>query len=165
MKNIHPIPDTDFEVNTDACSNPSEKFTSFTQLLLFFAVGIFFGAVLTKAEVTSWIRIQEMFQFKSFHLYGVIGSAIVTAFIGINILRLSGTKSIMGEPMKIRKVDFHKGQIIGGLCFGIGWALTGACPGPIFAIIGSGHSVFIVILISALAETWSYGWLRNRLPH
>lgn len=165
MKTTHPIPDTDIEVNTDVCSDPSEKSTSFTQLLVFFAVGIFFGAVLTKAEVTSWIRIQEMFQFKSFHLYGVIGSAIFTAFIGTNILRLSGSTTSMGGPLKIRKVNFHKGQIIGGLCFGIGWALTGACPGPIFAIIGSGHSVFIVILISALAGTWSYGWLRNRLPH
>jgi uncharacterized membrane protein YedE/YeeE len=165
MKNSNSIPETDIEVNTDPCSAPNEKFNSISQLLIFFAVGIFFGSVLTKAEVTSWIRIQEMFQFKSFHLYGVIGSAIFTAFIGTNILRLSGTKSIMGDPIKIRDVDFHMGQIIGGLCFGIGWALTGACPGPIFAIIGSGHLVFIVILISVLAGTLSYGWLRNRLPH
>ncbi|MFM7357037.1 MAG: DUF6691 family protein, partial [Sediminibacterium sp.] len=100
-----------------------------------------------------------------FHLYGVIGSAIFTAFIGTNFLRLSGSTTSMGDPLKIRKVNFHKGQIIGGLCFGIGWALTGACPGPIFAIIGSGHSVFIVILISAIAGTWCYGGLRNRLPH
>ena len=159
------LPETDIEVNITDCAATTDRPATPLQLLTFFAVGLFFGLVLTKAEITSWVRMQEMFQFRSFHLYGVIGSAIVTAALGVQLLRRSGNKTQSGQPIAWKKINFHKGQIIGGLLFGIGWALTGACPGPIFAVIGSGHSVFIVILVSALAGTWTYGCLRNRLPH
>jgi uncharacterized membrane protein YedE/YeeE len=98
-------------------------------------------------------------------MYGVIGSAIITGAIGVQLLRYRRIRSVSQQAITIRKVAFQKGQILGGLIFGIGWALTGACPGPIFAVIGSGYSVFIVILVSALAGTWVYGKLRNQLPH
>ena len=135
------------------------------KFIKFLVVGILFGIVMAKSEALSWYRIQEMFRFQSFHMYGVIGSAIITGAIGVQVLRYSGIRSITKQSITIRKVAFQKGQILGGLIFGIGWALTGACPGPIFAVIGSGYSVFIVILVSALAGTWVYGRLRNRLPH
>lgn len=165
MSNHTNLSETDIEVNIADCAAETDRPSRPLQLLTFFAVGLMFGLVLTKAEVTSWVRMQEMFQFQSFHLYGVIGSAIITAALGVQLLRRSGIKSRSGQPIIWKKINFHKGQIFGGSLFGVGWALTGACPGPIFATIGSGHSVFIVILVSALAGTWTYGWLRNRLPH
>lgn len=160
------IEDTDVEMNTDPCADVSaQKPLPFLMVVIFLLLGIYFGIVLTKAQVISWIRIQEMFHFQSFHMYGVIGSAIITGAIGVQLLKLRNQQSITKQSITIRKVDFQKGQIFGGLIFGLGWALTGACPGPIFAIIGTGYSVFIVILVSALAGTWVYGRLRNRLPH
>ena len=166
MRNDSLIQDTDIEINTDPCADTSvQKPLPFSMVISFLLMGIYFGIVLTKAQVTSWIRIQEMFHFQSFHMYGVIGSAIITGAIGVQLLTHRNRQSISKQPITIRKVDFQKGQIVGGLIFGIGWALTGACPGPIFAIIGSGYSVFIVILVSALAGTWVYGSLRNHLPH
>jgi len=160
------LPDTDIEINTDPCADPSATTPlSFSLALTFLIAGIYFGVLLTKAQVISWIRIQEMFHFQSFHMFGVIGSAIITGAIGVQLLRYRRIRSVTQQAITIRKVAFHKGQILGGLIFGIGWALTGACPGPIFAVIGSGYSVFIVILVSALAGTWVYGKLRNRLPH
>ena len=160
------LPDTDIEINTDPCADPSATTPlSFSLALTFLIAGIYFGVLLTKAQVISWIRIQEIFHFQSFHMYGVIGSAIITGAIGVQLLRYRRIRSVTQQAITIRKVAFHKGQILGGLIFGIGWALTGACPGPIFAVIGSGYSVFIVILVSALAGTWVYGKLRNRLPH
>jgi len=165
QKNIV-LQDTDIEINTDPCADPSEtRPLPFSLALTFLIAGIYFGVLLTKAQVISWIRIQEMFHFQSFHMYGVIGTAIITGAIGVQVLRYSKIRSVSQQPITIRKVSFQKGQILGGLIFGIGWALTGACPGPIFAVIGSGYSVFIVILVSALAGTWVYGKLRNRLPH
>ena len=160
------LPETDIEINTDPCADPSAtKPLPFSLAFTFLIAGIYFGVLLTKAQVISWIRIQEMFHFQSFHMYGVIGSAIITGAIGVQLLRYRRIRSVTQQAITIRKVAFHKGQILGGLIFGIGWALTGACPGPIFAVIGSGYSVFIVILVSALAGTWVYGKLRNRLPH
>ena len=160
------LPETDIEINTDPCADPSAtKPLPFSLAFTFLIAGIYFGVLLTKAQVISWIRIQEIFHFQSFHMYGVIGSAIITGAIGVQLLRYRRIRSVTQQAITIRKVAFHKGQILGGLIFGIGWALTGACPGPIFAVIGSGYSVFIVILVSALAGTWVYGKLRNRLPH
>lgn len=131
----------------------------------FLAAGIIFGIVLTKAEVISWFRIQEMFRLQSFHMYGVIGSAVVVGVISVWILKHFNIKTIGGESIKIQPKRFDKGQIIGGLIFGAGWALTGACPGPLFAQIGTGATVVIVTLLSAIAGTWVYGLLRGRLPH
>lgn len=133
--------------------------------LKFGIAGILFGIILVKAEVISWFRIQEMFRLESFHMYGVIGSAIFTAMLGVLLIRKMGWRSMSGEEIVVRKKPFTKGNVIGGLIFGLGWAITGACPGPIFAQIGSGFSVVFITLLSAIAGTWVYGKWKDRLPH
>lgn len=133
--------------------------------LKYILVGIFFGIVFVKAEIVSWFRIQEMFRLASFHMYGVIGTAVVVATISTLVIKKFKIKTIHGESVVFAERPFDKGNIIGGLCFGFGWALTGACPGPIYGLIGSGFLVFIVALLSAIAGTYVYGLLRNKLPH
>ncbi|MEP6616848.1 MAG: DUF6691 family protein [Ginsengibacter sp.] len=133
--------------------------------LKYLIAGIFFGLVLVKSEVVSWFRIQEMFRLQSFHMYGIIGSAVLTGIISVQLIKIFRLKTINGEKINLPQNKFHKGQIFGGLLFGFGWALTGACPGPLFAQIGAGASVVIVTLISAIAGTWVYGLVRNNLPH
>lgn len=128
-------------------------------------VGVFFGIVFVKAEVISWFRIQEMFRLDSFHMYGVIGTAVVVGLISLQLIKRFNIKTIQGEPVTIMPKSFSKGNIYGGLLFGFGWAITGACPGPLFAQIGAGYSVVAVTLLSAIAGTWVYGAIRNRLPH
>jgi len=120
---------------------------------------------LVKAEIISWFRIQEMFRLQSFHMYGVIGSAVVVGIISVWIIKKLKVKTIYGEPIDFHPKQFNKGQIFGGLLFGFGWALTGACPGPLFAQIGAGFTVVIVGLLSSIAGTWFYGLVRNKLPH
>lgn len=129
------------------------------------AAGVLFGIVLVKAEIISWFRIQEMFRFQSFHMYGVIGSAVMVGMISVWLIKKLHITTIYGEPIEFHPKPFSKGQIIGGLMFGCGWALTGACPGPLFAQIGAGTSVVIITLLSAIAGTWVYGWFREKLPH
>ncbi|WP_300669377.1 DUF6691 family protein [Soonwooa sp.] len=131
----------------------------------FLVAGIFFGIVITKAELISWFRIQEMFRLQSFHMYGVIGSAVVTGMLSVWLIKKFKIKSLDGEPIKIADKKFNKGQIYGGLIFGFGWAITGACPGPLFAQIGTGALVVIVTLLSAILGTWVYGKFRDKLPH
>ena len=109
--------------------------------------GILFGIILTKAEVISWFRIQEMFRFQSFHMYGIIGSAVVVGAISILLIKKFKLKSSNGEDIIFPYKPYNKGLMIGGTIFGLGWALTGACPGPIFALIGNGYGVFIVALL------------------
>lgn len=128
-------------------------------------LGIIFGIIIVKTEVVSWFRIQEMFRLQSFHMYGVIGTAVVVGAISIALIKRFNIKTLEGEPIVLPKRKFQKGQIIGGLLFGFGWAITGACPGPIYAQIGAGFPVVIVTLLSAIAGTWVYGYLRERLPH
>ncbi|WP_341225178.1 DUF6691 family protein [uncultured Arcticibacterium sp.] len=127
--------------------------------------GLLFGIILVKSEVISWFRIQEMFRLQSFHMYGVIGSAILTGIISIQILKRFNIKTLGGQPISIMPKTFSKGQIIGGFLFGLGWALTGACPGPIYAQIGAGFLSTAVTLLAALAGVWVYGRFRNKLPH
>jgi uncharacterized membrane protein YedE/YeeE len=124
-----------------------------------------FGIVFVKAEIISWFRIQEMFRFQSFHMYGVIGSAVLVGIISIWLIKRFNIKTIYGEEIIIKSKSFNKGQIYGGLLFGFGWAMTGACPGPLYALIGNGATVILVVLLSALLGTFSYGWLRDKLPH
>jgi uncharacterized protein len=126
--------------------------------------GVFFGIVLVKSEVISWFRIQEMFRLQAFHMYGIIGSAIVVGMISVFIIRYFNIKTIIGEEVVIPTKAFSKGHIYGGLIFGVGWAITGACPGPLYAQIGSGFLVTIVTLLNAIAGTWVYGLLRGQLP-
>ena len=124
------------------------------KLLRFFIVGFVFGVVLTKSEAISWYRIYEMFHFQSFHMYGVICSAIVIGMISILIIKKFNIKTFSGEEIKIAPKEFTKGNIIGGLMFGLGWAMTGACPGPLYALIGSGSLILIAILLSAVFGTY-----------
>lgn len=159
--------DTDFEVRSlDAvCVNTSElKHPGWYQLKYLIA-GIVFGIILTKSEVISWFRIQEMFRLQSFHMYGVIGSAVAVGAISVFIIKKYNIKTIYGEPIVLDSKPFSKGQVFGGLLFGFGWAITGACPGPLFAQIGTGASVTVITLLSAIAGTWVYGLIRNKLPH
>lgn len=136
-------------------------------LILYFALGCLFGVVLIKSEVVSWFRIQEMFRFQSFHLYGIIMSAVASAALSIAVLRRIGARTLASEAISIPAKTLGRGYRywIGGTLFGFGWALTGACPGPLFALVGSGLSVYAVAALSALAGTWLYGYLRPHLPH
>lgn len=134
-------------------------------MLKYLFTGIFFGIVLVKSEVVSWFRIQEMFRLQSFHMYGVMGSALLTGIISILLIKKFKARTINGEPIKLYPKKFSKGQIYGGLLFGLGWALAGACPGPLFALTGSGVSVIFVVILSAIAGTWVYGKLHDKLPH
>ena len=136
------------------------------KLIPFFSLGIFFGVVLTKSEVISWYRIYEMFHFDAFHMYGVIGSAVVLGIICTAIIKWRKLSATTGYPItftpKKRSVARY---LIGGTIFGLGWAMVGACPGPIYALIGLGYSVIVVVLLSAVAGTWVYGLVRHKLPH
>ncbi len=149
------------------CEAPNEQKQKESPLgnLKYLVVGMFFGIVFVKAEIISWFRIQEMFRFQSFFMYGVIGTAVVVGMISILLIKNLNIKTLQGEKVQFHPKTFNKGQIIGGLIFGLGWAITGACPGPLFAQIGSGFGVVAVTLLSAIAGTWTYGWLRERLPH
>ncbi len=136
-------------------------------LLVYVTLGTLFGIVLTKAQVVSWFRIQEMFRFQSFHMFGVIGTAVLTAALSLQLIRRLGIRSFDGTPISVPPKTMGTGTRywLGGSLFGLGWALVGACPGPLLAVLGSGVSVFLVPILSALAGTWLYGVLRPRLPH
>jgi uncharacterized membrane protein YedE/YeeE len=158
---------TDFEVRSlDAiCINESRLEHIWYHNIKYLVMGILFGIIFVKSEVVSWFRIQEMFRLQSFHLYGIIGSAVVVGIISVWLIKKFNIKTIYGEPITITPKKFNKGQILGGLIFGFGWAITGACPGPLFAQIGTGATVIAVTLLSAIAGTWVYGLLRGKLPH
>lgn len=134
------------------------------RLIKYALIGMLFGIVLVKSQVISWFRIQEMFRLQSFHMYGVISSAIITGMISIAIIKKFRLKTIAGDPIIIPVKKFQWGNVIGGLIFGLGWAITGACPGPLFAQIGGGFIVVIFTLLSAIAGTWVYGRLQTKLP-
>jgi len=159
---------TDFEVqslDTSYGNITTQKKETVWSYLRYMIIGAVFGIILVKSEVISWYRIQEMFRLQSFHMYGVIGSAIITGMISVFFIKKFNIKTLAGEEIVLPKKTFHKGQIYGGLIFGFGWAITGACPGPLFAQIGLGFSVIIVTLISAIAGTWLYGFFKEQLPH
>ena len=134
-------------------------------LLAYLLAGVYFGTVLVKSEAASWYRMQEMFRFESFHMYGVIGTAVMVGLISVQLIKRFNIKTVQGETVVIPNKSFNKGQVYGGLLFGLGWAITGACPGPLLAQIGAGYSVIIVTFLSAWAGTWLYGYFRDKLPH
>ena len=161
------MPETDFEVRSlDAmCINESQLQHPWWHNFKYAAVGLIFGIALVKAEVISWFRIQEMFRLQSFHMYGVIGTGVAVGGLSGWLIKKFKAKTIHGEPIEFYPKPFSKGQIGGGLLFGFGWAMTGACPGPLFAQIGTSALVVSVVVLSAIAGTWVYGFFRERLPH
>lgn len=132
----------------------------------YIVAGILFGIVMTKSEVISWYRIQEMFRFQAFHMYGIIGSAVVLVMLATFLIKKYHLKSIYGQPIvfndKKRSIPRY---LIGGTMFGLGWAMTGACPGPLYVLIGHGFVAIALVLLSALFGTYVYGILRDKLPH
>lgn len=136
-------------------------------LLPYFLIGGVFGAVLVESEVISWFRIQEMFRFQAFHMYGIIASAIAVAGISLAIIKKLHLRGRDGEALGLSPKTLGSGvrYVAGGALFGIGWALTGACPGPLVALVGAGLPVMLIAIASALLGTWTYGYLRPRLPH
>ena len=132
----------------------------------FLIAGTFFGIIMSKAEIISWYRIYEMFRFESFHMYGVIGSAVILGAVGVAIIKKSGIKSIYGEEINFPPKDktFFR-YIIGGTMFGLGWAMTGACPGPLFVLLGKGIWSILVVIFGAILGTFLYGLVLKKLPH
>lgn len=129
-------------------------------------LGALFGIILTKAEVLSWFRIQEMFWFQGFHMYGVIGSAVAVGALSVWLLKRFEVKSITGDVINPKGKDANvKGNFLGGVIFGLGWALTGACPGPLYALVGNGYGVMLVAIVSAMVGVFAYAQLRDKLPH
>jgi uncharacterized membrane protein YedE/YeeE len=157
---------TDFEVDSLGSNEELDPSTGkWYENIKYGVVGMLFGIVFVKAEVLSWFRIQEMFRLQSFHMYGVIGTAVVVAAISVWLIKKFKIRTIDGRPIEFRSKKFSKGQIYGGLLFGFGWAMTGACPGPLFAQIGMGATVVVVTLVSAIAGTWVYGYFSDKLPN
>lgn len=136
------------------------------KLLKYLAIGILFGIVMTKSEAISWYRIQEMFRFQSFHMYGIIGSALAVGMLLIQMIKRKQLKATDGTQITFKDKDFSIPRyLFGGIIFGLGWALSGACPGPMFTLVGNGFTVFIVVIFSAIAGTLVYGLVRDKLPH
>ena len=142
----------------------TENKNTFGRLLPYLLVGIYFGIIFTKSEVISWYRIQEMFRFQSFHMYGIIGSAVVVAAISVQIIKRFKIRSLDGSEINIPPKVLGKGTRYwaGGTMFGLGWAMTGACPGPMFALVGYGVPVMLVAIAAAIAGTYTYGVLRPK---
>jgi len=139
----------------------------FTEYLKYLLIGTAFGFVLVKSEVVSWFRIQEMFRFDDIHMYGIIGLAVIVGMISVQIIKRNNMTDAQGKPISIAPKDASqvKRYIIGGSMFGLGWALLGACPGPMFALLGSGLTIMVIPILAAVAGTYTYGVLRERLPH
>lgn len=134
--------------------------------ITYLVLGIFFGIVMYKSEAASWFRIYEMFQFGSFHMYGIIGSALVLGVIGIQIIKRKNITTLDGSEMSLKPKE--KGVVsylIGGIIFGLGWALAGACPGPMFVLAGAGYASILIVIFGAIAGTFLYGILKKHLPH
>jgi hypothetical protein len=160
-------PENDFEVRSlDAmCINDSQLQLPWYHNLKYAVVGIIFGIAFVKTEIISWFRMQEMFRFQSFHMYGVMATGVCIGALSVWLIKRFKVKTIDGESIHFTPGKFSRGQIIGSLLFGFGWAMTGACPGPLFAIIGTGVFTILVVIVSAVAGTWVYGAVRARLPH
>lgn len=135
------------------------------QYLAVALIGMFFGIVLTKSEVISWYRVQSMFRFEEAHMYLVITSAIVTGALSLWLIRVFNLKTLQGEPVKVKTKPYQKGVIYGGVLFGLGWAITGACPGPIYAQIGAGEYLALITFGGALVGAYLYAVARPHLPH
>jgi len=134
-------------------------------LLIYFVAGTLFGFVITKAEVIAWFRIQEMFRFQGFHMFGIFATAMPTAIVTVQAVKRMRLRALGGVPIAIPSKPMGPRYVLGGTLFGLGWALTGACPGPLFALLGGGVGVMGAAIVAAMAGTWSYGRFRHLLPH
>lgn len=152
-------------IECEAPNSQARKENLFRSNVKYLILGILFGILLVKSQVISWYRIQEMFRFHSFHMYGIIGTAVLVGMLSVWMIKIFNIKTLQNETVVFHEKKFHWGNVVGGLLFGFGWAITGACPGPLFAQIGSGFLVVVVTLLSAIAGTWVYGLVRDRLPH
>ncbi|GGR69214.1 transporter [Deinococcus seoulensis] len=147
-------------------ATPGSGARATTGLPVYLLMGLYFGVVLVKSEAASWYRIQEMFRFEAFHMYGLIGSAILTGMLTTWLLRRSGARSLDGQTITVApKERGWVRYVLGGATFGVGWGLAGVCPGPIFTLLGSGAASMLVVLGFALLGTYLYGAVRHRLPH
>lgn len=136
------------------------------KFLKYIFTGILFGIVMTKSEAISWFRIQEMFRFQSFHMFGIIGTAVFLGMIAVMLIKKFHVKDFSGDPIKfIDKESGWRKYLFGGIIFGLGWALTGACPGPIFVSIGYGYVGMILVAVGAVLGTYIYGVIKEKLPH
>lgn len=159
------------QVTADTREKALEEGNRPLALLGYLLLGTYLGVVFVQSQVVSWFRIQEMFRFQSFHMYGIIGTAVAVAAISVQLIKRFHVKTIHGEPIQIAPKEWSGGRIpgarywMGGTAFGMGWALVGACPGPMFALVGGGVGVLLVAILFAMAGTWSYAAVRNRLPH
>jgi hypothetical protein len=136
------------------------------KFIKFLLAGILFGIVMTKSEAVSWFRIQEMFRFESFHMYGIIGTAVVLGAILVALIKKWKGKTITGEPIKFNPKNMSIPRyLIGGSIFGLGWAMTGACPGPMFTLLGHGVWTILLVILSSVLGTYVYGAVRHKLPH
>jgi hypothetical protein len=165
--NIAPLTDEQpiIEKNEGVATYPGETYVGLATYLI---LGIAFGMVLMKSEAVSWFRIQEMFRFQSFHMYGIIGAAFVVGCLSLQILKRSPVRTLRGEPLRVppkERTDGMRRYWMGGTVFGLGWALLGACPGPMFALLGSGLPIMLVPIVGALVGTRVYAAVRSRLPH
>ena len=156
-----------YSAEQNVAQQPAAETKRKENLLVVLVLGTLFGILLVKSEAVSWFRIQEMFRFQSIHMYGILGSAVLVAGVTFALLKRFHVKDIFGEEAHIPPREWNRGtaQLIGGTIFGLGWALLGACPGPLYALIGSGYTVIIVSLFFAVAGAWVYGYLRPKLPH
>ncbi len=138
----------------------------FPRLLAFFAVGILFGIIMTKSEAISWFRIYEMFRFESFHMFGIIGTAVVIGAIAMYLMKKSNVKTLRDTVVSYNPMPFNLPRhIIAGTIFGLGWALVGSCPGPMYILLGHGYWMFALVILSAVLGTYTYGIIKDKLPH
>ena len=134
--------------------------------LIYLIVGVFFGIIMYKSEAASWFRIYEMFHFGSFHMYGIIGSALFLGVFGVQIIKRKNIKPLGGGKIQLQpKAKGVTRYILGGIVFGLGWALSGACPGPMYVLAGAGYASILVVIFGALLGTFVYGIVRDKLPH
>lgn len=147
-------------------TEPSTTTRTATGLLFYLFAGLYFGVVLVKSEAASWYRIQEMFHFESFHMFGLMGSAVLTGMVSTMLLRRSGLNSRDGQTIRVTvKEKGWRRYVFGGLTFGVGWGLAGVCPGPIFTLLGAGIWPILLVLAFALLGTYLYGAFKDHLPH
>lgn len=134
--------------------------------IVYLVIGIFFGIVMYKSEAASWFRIYEMFEFGAFHMYGIIGTALAFGVVGVFLIKKFNIKAIGGKNMSLNPKDKSITRyLVGGILFGLGWALAGACPGPMYVLAGSGYASMVIVILAAILGTFVYGVIKDKLPH